>query len=170
MFHLGDHVLYASHGVCTVIAIETMKLGKTRGNYYCLQPVNQPDSRFYVPVDNEAALAKLRPLMSREALLELLHAEQVRQENWIPEDNLRKLRYRELISSGDRAAMLNMIFCIYRHKEALALEGKRLHQCDEGFLHDAQRLLSSEFSVAFSLKADQVGPFIRDELNCTDWT
>lgn len=165
MFQQGDQVLYGSHGACRIVGIESMKFGKTRGRYYCLQPLEQSDSRFYVPADNQAALAKLSPLMTREALLALLHSEQVRQNNWIQDESQRKLRYRELISSGDRAALLNMIYCLHRHKQVQAQAGKKFHQCDEGFLHDAQKLLNSEFSVVFGLEPAQVPHFIKEELN-----
>lgn len=164
MFNIGDRVLYGSHGVCAIIGIESMRFGSTRGKYYCLQPLGQPDSRYYVPVNNEAALGKLSPLMSREALLELLHSSAVRENNWISDENQRKQHYRELISSGDRAALLNMIYCLQQHKAAQAEAGKKFHQCDEGFLHDAQKLLNSEFCVVFELQTNEVSAFIEKEL------
>ena len=165
MYQQGEQVLYSGHGVCTVIGIESMKFGKTWGKYYCLQPLEQPDSRYYVSVGNEAARARLSPLMTREELLALLHSDQVRQNNWIQDEGQRKLRYRELISSSDRAAILNMIYCLHKHKEAQTLAGKKFRQCDSGFLHDAQKLLNSEFSAVFGLESDQVPGFIKEELN-----
>lgn len=164
MFNIGDQVIYGSHGACTVIAVESMRFGKTRGKYYCLQPLEHPDSRYYVPVDNEAALAKLSPLMSAEALLELLHSEHIRENNWIDDESRRKQHYRDLISSADRSALLNMIYCLHRHKEAQLKAGKKFHQCDEGFLNDAQKLLNSEFSLVFGIAPGDVGEFIAREM------
>lgn len=103
--------------------------------------------------------------MTKEALLDLLHSRDVRQNNWIADENQRKLRYRELISSGDRAALLNMIYCLHRHKEAQRQAGKKFHQCDDGFLHDAQKLLNSEFSLVFGLEPARVDEFILEHLN-----
>lgn len=165
MYNIADRVLYGSHGACTIIGIESMRFGKTRGKYYCLQPLEQPDSRYYVPADNETAVAKLSPLMSREDLLALLHSESVKENNWIADESQRKLRYRELINCGDRAALLNMIFCLHQHKEAQRQAGKKFHQCDEGFLHDAQKILNSEFSLVFDLEPAQVVPFILEQMN-----
>ena len=165
MFNIGDRVLYGIHGICTVTAIESMCFGKTRRKYYCLQPLEQTDSCYYVPTENEAAVAKLSPLMSKEALLELLHCEKVRQNNWISDENQRKLRYRELITSADRGALLNMVYCLYQHKEILRKTNKKFHQCDDAFLHDAQKLLNSEFCMVFDLKPDEVGQFIQKQLN-----
>ena len=103
MYEIGELVLYGIHGICTVTGIERMRFGKEKADYYVLEPSGQPGAKFYVPVANEAAVAKLRSLLSREELLELLHSEQVRNYPWIAEEGQRKLRFRELINSGDRA-------------------------------------------------------------------
>ena len=81
MFEIQDRVLYGSHGACTIVAIESMRFGKTRAKYYVLQPLEQPDSKYDVPVDNESAVAKLSPLLSRAELLGLLHSETVKENN-----------------------------------------------------------------------------------------
>lgn len=164
MYQVEQQVLYAGHGICKIVAIESMRFGKTRAKYYCLQPVEQKDARFYVPVDNEAAVSKLRPIATKEELLELLHSDEVRVSAWIPEENQRKLRYRELITSGDRTELLRMIHTIHGHKEQLAAAGKKLHQCDEGFLHDAQKQLNAEFSLVFGLTPGEVSGFITSEM------
>lgn len=165
MFQIQDRVLYGSHGACTIVAIESMRFGKTRAKYYVLQPLEQPDSKFYVPVDNESAVAKLSALLSKEALLELLHSESVKENNWIADEGQRKLRYKELINSADRCALLNMIYCLHQHKKAQIEAGKKFHQCDENFLHDAQKLLNSEFALVFGLQQGSVNDFILEQMN-----
>lgn len=164
MFNIGDRVLYGGQGACTIIGIESMRFGKIRGKYYCLQPLGQQDSRYYVPVENETAVSKLCPLMNKDELLALLHSEDVRKNNWIADENLRKARYRELLNGADRAALLNMIYCLYQHKEAQRQAGKKFHQCDETFLHDAQKLLHSEFSLVFEMDSGEVDSFILEQL------
>ena len=164
MYRAGDQVLYGIHGVCRILSIESMRFGKSRGKYYVLQPTDQEDSRFYIPVDNEAAVAKLRPLLSQEALLELLHCEEVRTAAWIADENQRKLRYRELIGSGDRRELLGMICALHRHRLEQIAAGRKFHQSDENFLRDAQKLLNAEFSQVFCLDHGQVSAFITKEL------
>lgn len=164
MYEIGQRILYGIHGICEIIAIESMRFGRERAKYYCLRPVEQPDARYYVPVNKPEAVAKLRPLMDREGLLELLHSEAVHADAWIPEDNLRKNRYRELLGSGERGEIIRMIHTLHRHKQAQLQAGRKFHQCDENFLHDAQKVLTAEFSQVFSLSPDQVGPFIAQEL------
>ena len=137
MYEIGSRVLYGIHGVCRITALESMRFGKARAKYYVLEPVEQPGAKFYVPVENEAAVAKLRPLLSREALLALLHSDAVRNYPWIADENQRKLRFRELISSGDREALMGMIGALLRHKKAQLAAGRKFHQSDENFLTDA---------------------------------
>ena len=129
--------------------------------------LQQPGSRFYVPVENEAAVSKLRPLLSREELLELLHSEKVRNYPWIADENQRKLRFRELINSGDRGALMGMIGALHRHKKAQLAAGRKFHQSDENFLSDAQKLLNAEFSQVFCLTPGEVSAFILKELENT---
>ena len=142
MYEIGQQVLYGIHGVCTVNAIEVMRFGKEKARYYVLGPVEQPGSKFYVPVANEAAVSKLRPLLSREELLELLH-------------------------SGDREVLMGMIGALHRHKKAQLAAGRKFHQSDENFLSDAQKLLNAEFSRVFGLAPGQVSAFILKELENT---
>ena len=167
MYEIGNQVLYGIHGICTVTAIERMRFGKEKAKYYCLEPVEQPGARFYVPVENAAAVAKLRRLLSREELLELLHSEEVRNYPWIADENQRKLRCRELIGSGDRAQLMGMIGALHRHKQTQLEAGRKFHQSDENFLNDAQKLLNAEFALVFGLESKDVSTFILREMENT---
>ena len=164
MYETGQQVLYGAHGICRIIGVEAMRFGKERARYYVLQPIEQPDARYYVPVANQEAVAKMRPLITRQELMDLLHSDAVRENVWIPEENQRKLRYRELITSGHRLELLQMIHSLYQHKRQQQLLGRKFHQCDENFLHDAQKLLDSEFAFVLDIAPGQVGDFILKEM------
>ena len=167
MYQIGEQVLYGIHGVCRITAVERMRFGKEKAEYYVLQPMNQPESKFYVPVKNEAAVAKLRPLMTREELLALLHDEDVRSTPFIADESQRRQSYRELINSGDRAQLMGMIAALHRQKQSLESSGRKFHQSDENFLQDAEKLLNAEFSQVFSLAPTEVRGFILRELENT---
>ena len=167
MYEIGELVLYGIHGICAITGIERMRFGKEKADYYVLVPREQPESKFYVPVANEAAVAKLRSLLSREELLELLLSEQVRNYPWIADEGQRKLRFRELINSGDRAQLMGMIGALHRHKRAQLAAGRKFHQSDENFLNDAQKLLNAEFALVFELEPRAVSGFILRELENT---
>ena len=165
MYEIGKRVLYGIHGVCRITGVESMRFGKARAKYYVLEPVEQPGAKFYIPVENEAAVAKLRPLLSREELLALLHSEEVRNYPWIADENQRKLRFRELINSGDREALMGMIGALLRHKKAQLAAGRKFHQSDENFLRDAEKLLSAEFSTVLGIEPGQVGSYVISAMN-----
>ena len=112
-------------------------------------------------------MAKLRSLLSREELLELLHSEEVRNYPWIAEEGQRKLRFKELINSGDRAQLMGMIGALHRHKREQLAAGRKFHQSDENFLNDAQKLLNAEFALVFGLEPRAVSGFILRELENT---
>lgn len=168
MYQIGQQVLYGIHGVCSISSIEPMRFGKVKSEYYILQPTSQPDSRYYIPVNNAAAVAKLRPLMTRQELLELLHSEFVRRDVWVTDENQRKLRFRDLLAQGDRADILSMIYCLHRHKKEQQSQGRKFHQCDEGFLKDAEKLMNAEFSHVLGIEPNQVGSFIIQEIGLAE--
>ena len=164
MYKIGQQVLYGIHGVCAVTAIESMRFGSKREKYYTLEPIAQPGTKFYIPAENQAALAKLRPLLGREELLALLHSDTVQNYPWISDENKRKQLFRELIFSGDRESLMGIICALHRHKQAQLDAGRKFHQSDENFLNDAQKLLNAEFAQVFALDPQEVNGFILKEL------
>lgn len=165
MYQIGDLVVYGCQGVCRIVATEERSTERKNITYYVLVPVDQTGATYRIPTENPAALAKLRPIISREKIDALLQDEQVRKLCWISDENQRKQRYRELISSGDYKALLMMIHAIHQHKESQMEAGRKLHMADENFLRDAQRLLAGEFSVALGIAPEQVGTYILSALN-----
>lgn len=53
-------MVYGIHGVCRIVDVESRRVDRKTVEYYVLSPCAQPDARFYVPVHNQAALAKMR--------------------------------------------------------------------------------------------------------------
>lgn len=157
--------MYGIHGVCTIVGTQMRSVDRKKVEYFILEPLDQPGSRFYVPTQNQAALSKLRKLLSQQELKDLLHSQQVRQDVWIPDENQRKQRYRELITGADRAALLCMIRSLHQHKKEQIAAGRKFHLCDENFLRDAQKLLSSEFSVVLGIAPEAVSEYVQKELD-----
>ena len=165
MLQVGMQVVYGIHGVCRITDAEIRIVDRKKVEYFVLEPRDQPGARFYVPTQNQAAVAKLRPLLTAEELDALLASEDTHQDCWIPVENLRKLKYRELINSGDRAALISMVRALYQHKEDQLAAGRKFHLCDENFLHDAQKLLLSEFSMVLGIPQSDVKTYIEKKLS-----
>ena len=160
MYQIGDRVIYGSHGVCQIVEAEERTVDRKKIRYLVLEPVNQVGARFYVPAENPAALAKLRHILDRESLEQLLQSAEIRQDCWIPDENQRKQRYRELISSANREELLRMIHTLHIHKQQQIEAGRKFHLCDENFLRDAEKLLNAEISLVLGIQPSQVGEYI----------
>lgn len=160
MFRSGDQVMYGAHGMCTIVGTEKKQVNKKPIEYYVLQPQDQPASRYYIPTQNQAALAKLHPIMSCEELNRLIGSAETQTECWIDDENLRKKAYKELIAGGDRAALIRMVYTIHlKRKEQTSLR-KKLHMCDANFLREAEKLLKSEFSLVLNIPTTEVENYI----------
>ena len=165
MYQVGEWVVYGIHGVCRIVGTEKQLVNRKRTQYLVLEPLTQNESRFYLPTENPTAMAKLKPVLSKSDLADLLASDIVRQDVWIQEENHRKQYYRELIGSGDRVAIMKMVTSLYRYKAAQTAAGKKFHQSDENFLRDAEKLLSSEIALVMELSAQDARNYLREQLN-----
>lgn len=165
MYQIGDHVVYGIHGVCCIRETEERIVDRKRVEYYVLEPIDGSGTRYLIPTGNQAALGKLQPVLSREALEALLHSDEVRADAWIADEGQRKQTYRELINSGDRAALIRMVGTLRRHREAQVAAGRKFHLCDDNFLRDAEKLISSEFSLVLGIEPGQVGNYVASALS-----
>lgn len=164
MIQVGDRVVYGIHGVCRVADQEQRKIDRKMVTYLVLEPVGQEGSQFLVPTHNEKAMAKLRPMLTKEELEAMLQDPKIQQDCWIQDENRRKQTYRDLIGSGNREQLAQMVHTLYRHKRQLALTGKRCHLCDDNFLRDAERLLIHEAALVLDTDPDQAKAYIREKL------
>lgn len=164
MYQTGDMVVYGVHGVCVVTAEETKVIDRKKVTYLALEPVGQEGTRFLVPTHNASAMAKLRPMLTAEELQELIGSEAVRTDVWIREENQRKQYYRELIGSGDRVKLMQMVCTLYRHKKEQLEAGKKVHLCDDNFLRDAEKLLAGEFAIVLNMESDAARQYLRNQL------
>ncbi len=160
MYQVGENVVYGIHGVCRIVDVEIRKIDGKTVEYLVLVPSDQSVSRFLVPRGNAAAMAKLRPVMTREDLERLLAAPEVRCDGWIADENQRKQYYRQVINSGDRRALLRTVHTLHAHRRQQQALGRKFHLCDENFLRDAQRLLSAEFSVVLEMTPAEAESYI----------
>lgn len=164
MYQVGDQVVYGMHGVCCVLQEEKKVIDRKTVTYLVLEPVGQAGSRFLVPTHNAAAMGKIRPMLTAEELENLLSSEEVRTDGWIRDEPQRKQVYRELMSSGDRVSIARMVYTLYRHKAAQLSAGRKVHLCDDNFLRDAEKLLSSEAAIVRGCDPDAAKQYIRTKL------
>ncbi len=165
MYQIGDHVVYGVHGVCRILETEERRVDRKTVSYYVLEPIEQSGARYLIPMHNQAALSKLRPVLSQDELNALLRSDEVRAQEWIADENRRKQLYRELIVSSDRAALIRMVGALHHHRAQQEAAGRKFHLCDENFLRDAEKILNAEFSLVLGIEPGKVGNYILTVMN-----
>ncbi len=164
MYQVGDQVVYGVHGVCRIADFQKQIVNRKTVTYLVLEPVGQDGARYLVPMHNEAAMSKLRPMLSPQEMEALLQSQEIRTDNWIREENIRKQTYRELITSGDRAGLMRMVHTLYKQKNIQLAAGKKFHLADDNFLRDAEKLLTSEIAVVMGMEPDEARTYLRNQL------
>jgi len=164
MFQQGQQVIYGMHGVCSILGVENRVVNRNSVEYYVLEPVKQPGDRYYVPTQNTAAVAKVKPILTKAQIDTLLTDLASRQPEWVEDENQRKQMYRDLISGGDRAALLAMVRDLHIHKQQQQIAGRKMHLCDTNFMHDAENLLNGEFSLVLGIAPNEVGAYIHNTI------
>ena len=164
MYCNGEYVVYGIHGACRVLGREKQLVNRKRTEFLVIEPLAQNGSRFYLPIENPTAMAKLKPVLTVQELSQLLESQQIRTDCWIPDDGPRKQAYRDLINNADRLSLLQMLASVYRYRKNQETSGRKFHQCDENFIRDAEKLLSSEISLVMDITTEQARDYLRQHL------
>ena len=164
MFNINDVIVYGSNGVCKIEGIENKELMGTKKQYFVLKPIKNNASTYFVPTENNRLLAKMKSLLSKEEINELIDSMVKEKANWITNESERKEKYRNIISDGNRLELIKMIKAIFIEKKEREANGKRLHASDERFFRDAERLLYGEFEYVLNLNEDQLMTYILDRI------
>lgn len=160
VYQVGDRVVYGIHGVCQIVDLQIQTVNHKKVEYYVLEPITQSGARFFVPSQNQAAVSKLRSVLTKDEVDLLLKSEQYRQDIWTDDENQRKQYYRQLITEGDRCALMSMIRALHLHRKEQQLTGKKFHVSDANFLRDAEKVLYSEFSIVLGIPYEKVEEYI----------
>jgi len=168
MRKIGDKVVYSSYGVMEIVDIREETVLSSKNKYYILESVDSfGGSQTFVPVENEQLVAKMRPLIEREALIELIRSlDDIPEAKWIPENRARAESFRQTIESGDHIRIISMIKLIKKTGERRVLEGKKNYLADENAMNKAKKLLYSEFATVLSIDESEVPDFIERERLC----
>ena len=167
MYSVNEKIHYGGSGVCVIQEIATMRFRRTREKYYVLKPVYQNASVIYVPVDNEALVSKMRPVLSREEVDRLIDSMDEIPTAWEEDPQARKASFDALLRSNECRSLIVIIKTLHAQKERRQADGKTLHVSDEGFLREAQRLLYDEFAGALEILPAQVPGYIQSKLGAT---
>ena len=164
MFQINDTVSYGTQGVCTITKIEKMNLLGKAEEYFVLEPIFQSGSKIYVPLSNPALLEKMRRVLSRQEIEELIKVMPDDETIWIKNDAERKEKFGQIISSGESKKIAQIIKTLYLEQCERQKNGKRLRQSDEALLNRAETILYNEFALVLNIKPEQVVPFLHEQI------
>lgn len=165
MLDLNSVVVYSPYGVCKVDSIIERKLGSEIRKYYVLAPIGQDTSSYLIPTTSPIIETKIKPVLSKKEILELIKVIPDQEIKWVENDNERKQYFQEIIRKADRKELIALIKAIYIHQDSLKDKKKRLHAVDEQYFHDAEKLIYDEISYVLEIDKEQVIPYITDSIN-----
>ena len=165
MYKIGDVVIYKNDGVCKIVDI-TLKSFKDRNiEYYVLQPVHNINAEIFVPKNNTDLVGKMRNILNKEEILQMIKAMPYEEEICISDDFERKERFKKILTAGDITEIVRVVKTLYNHKQSQEQCGRKLHIADERILKDAERLLHDEFAYVLGISPEEVPGFIADTIN-----
>ena len=164
MFQVGDMVCYGTTGACQITSHEARRYGDRDVTCFVLKPVFDKSMTICVPENNEALVACIHPLMTKDELLALIRELPDQQVQCDPSPDARKQYYSETLKRGDHRELLRMVKAIYDFKKKRHAVGKRLSGFDEAAMREAENMLYTEFALVLDIQPKDVVPFIRREL------
>ena len=164
MREIGEIVLYGTDGVCQISEITEKKFGKETTKYYVLSTLYRGNSVIYVPVGNEKLESKMRDIISREELESIICNMPKEESIWIENEPLRKIKYKEIITGGDRRDLFRLIKTLYEHRINQENSGKKMHMTDERFMKDAEKILYDEIAHVIGIDHRDVVGYITEKI------
>lgn len=166
MYKIGEKIIYGAEGIMRIADVEDVEIAGSTAKYYVLESVERPTAgRTYVPVENEQLVARMRPLLTREEVSELLSSVgDLPTAEWTADSRSRAEHFRRIVESGDRAMLLAMIRDIYAAGQRRRSEGKKNYVADEAAMRKAEKLLYSELSEVLGIPESDVPELIKNEI------
>ena len=164
-FSIGQFVVYGTQGLCTVEDVKTISLSPTlpAQEYYILRQLSR-NSIIYVPIYSESGKSKIRNVITRERIEEILSELHGRNMDWNYNRKERINSFREILSNGINCEMILMIRCIYLQKKKFYEAKKKLSASDDEMLRTAERIVNEEFAYVLGIREDEVGDYIRSKI------
>ena len=161
MYGIGVKVIYGAQGVMEITDIVDQTVGDITRKYYVMREYASPTSSLtYVPVDNEALVLQLKPLLTRDEIMDVIKKASGTQLEWIEENRARSESYKRILASADRVNILAMIQMVRKTGVRREEEGKKNYIADENIMRKAEKMINAEFSLVLGIPEDDVKEFI----------
>ena len=152
-FEKGQLLVYGTSGVCVLDDIRLMKITSD----------SLPEPYYILKLKRDT-----RELMSRDDIINMLEGAKDDLMEWDTDRRARTDRFRDILLDGVSDDLLRMVICLYEREKVLYKQGKKLPVTDSNTLKSAVKLLEEEFSYVLEIPQEEVGAFIRKELEIPD--
>ena len=161
MYSIGEKVVYGAMGVMEIVDITEQTVGDVARKYYVLKEYASPSASLtYVPVDNAALTSQLKPLLTKEEIVETIRLAKTTQPiAWVEENRARSEMYKRIL---DRVQMLAMIRLVYETGIRRETEGKKNFIADENVMRRAQKNIATEFSLVLGIPESEIFEYIKN--------
>lgn len=164
MYKVGDVFVYGSNGACQITDIKEEKFARETKVYYILSPFFDSRETIFVPVDNEALTNKMKDVLSRDEIMQMIRSIPNCESIWDDNANIRREEYKKIINSADRKELLKLLKTLHEKKSSLEGTGKNLSVSDEKYYRKAQSIIHSEIAMVLELEMKEVEHFIETVL------
>lgn len=160
MFSIGDYMVYGINGVCLVQDICASPFDKKDARtFYLLKPLGSTaGSVIYTPTDN--VQVPMRPLMTRKQAQELIDRMPEILPMEIPTEKMRRDLYKQAMHSCDPVQYVSLIKTVYRRRQDMMQQHKRLSETDSDFERNAKLSLYHELSVVLDLQFSDMEQYL----------
>ncbi len=160
----GNYVIYRSTEICRIEGFEWKSFDNVTSKEYCvLVPADGGSARYYVP--REFAEAKLRRLLTKEEIEQLIDGMRGEQPDWGSTEERRRDVFNEVLSSGDYRRIISMMHTLYLEKQERLAQGKKLLAADDKAMKSAEQLINREFAFVLGIKENEVTEYISKKLS-----
>lgn len=155
MYKINDEILYGIHGLCQIKDISIKKFGKNNCQYYVLKQIYNEGNTIYVPTDNLKLLDKMHAIVTVDEAKKILASKKEAQE-WIENDRQRYDAFQNILCSGNRKDMIQIIQSLNERRLVLKEKKRKLLSNDEMLLEEAEKIIGQEFSYVLDLPYDEI--------------
>ena len=154
-------VVYGTEGLYQVQEIADMKFGGKSDRYYVLR---RGGSVTYVPVSNEKGVSKIRSVLTRDEVMDLLETMPLDSDPWITNDRERQAAFKNILLYGDIRDIILLARKLKFKQDEQESRGKKLYIADERTFREAEKIISEELAYALGIEKDKVIDFLVSKL------
>ncbi len=164
-YKIGDYVAYRQEGICRISDIRKQDFGVNgETEYYILNPITSPETNLYVPVGIKDLKIKMRHLLTREEIEQIITQSEDSCEAWVDDSKARYEKFASKIEGGDRADILWVVKVLSLHRNEVNSEGKTFYATDKRLLETAEKMITEEFAFVLGIEKNQVIDYIIEQI------